>query len=63
MKKLKIQICDGIDGCGRIIADRYGCPQRCDWTKHHHQKKYQDNVENAPLMRQTIVVEIGESRG
>lgn len=56
-KKIKIQICDGPDGCGRILADYYTCPQRCDWTHHGHQSKYRDKVNNAPLMSRLTVCE------
>lgn len=57
MKQYAIQICDGEFGCGRIIKDEYEYPQRCDWTKHEHQPKYRNKLENAPLMRKTIFVE------
>lgn len=56
-KKFKIQICDGSNGCGRIIADSYRYPQRCDWTRHEHQSKYRGKIDNAPLMRKMVVRE------
>lgn len=58
---LKIQICDGPHGCGRIITDSYETEQQCDWFAHED-----DGVEyfapgqpwrNAPLMRRTEVIE------
>jgi len=57
-KTYKIQICDGVDGCGHIIRDTYTCPQRCEWRKHEHQSKYRGKVNNAPLMRKLVAREV-----
>ena len=55
---LKIQICDGPDGCGRIFEDKYGVPQRCAWQQHIQQPKYSDpmKLDNAPTCRQVTVI-------
>jgi hypothetical protein len=57
-KILKIQICDGKDGCGKVIQDMYTCPQICDWLRHKHQKKYKNQIINAPSMRKITVMEV-----
>jgi hypothetical protein len=58
---IKIQICDDPKwGCGRIIRDTYDVPQVCHWYNHPDYAPPKPG-RNAPLMRQTTVLEDAET--
>jgi hypothetical protein len=52
---IAVQICDGPDGCGTIIEDRWGARQHCTmWFTAHKVT----NVMDSPLMRKTMVAKV-----